>query len=191
MQKLSLDLDGITIWLIGKYFKKSKTMQKRKAKRKNEVVPEVKKIEVKIPKKKDVPQKIEQRKTTKAIQAYRRDVTKADMLKALSQSLGLVTPACEKLNISPRTHYRWLKEDASYAENVMDIEEKALDVAENQLHKNIIKGNVPSIIFYLKTKGKKRGYIERSEVEQIPPKDEPNVANFTDEQLREIVANEN
>ena len=35
-----------------------------------------------------------------------------------------------------------------------------------QLHKQIKKGNTTGTIFYLKTKGKKRGYIERTEVQQ-------------------------
>jgi hypothetical protein len=41
----------------------------------------------------------------------------------------------------------------------------ALDFAESQLHKQIQSGEVSSTIFYLKTKGKKRGYVERSEVD--------------------------
>ena len=40
----------------------------------------------------------------------------------------------------------------------------ALDFAESQLHKQIQNGEVSSTIFYLKTKGKKRGYIERQEI---------------------------
>ena len=37
-------------------------------------------------------------------------------------------------------------------------------MAESQLHKQILDNSVPATIFYLKTKGKKRGYIERQEI---------------------------
>ena len=36
-----------------------------------------------------------------------------------------------------------------------------LDFAESQLHKQIKDGNPSSTIFYLKTKGKNRGYYEK------------------------------
>ena len=38
-----------------------------------------------------------------------------------------------------------------------------------KLIQHINKGNVAALIFYLKTQGKGRGYIERSEVVNIPP----------------------
>ncbi|MDR3142731.1 MAG: hypothetical protein LBU37_13545, partial [Tannerellaceae bacterium] len=46
--------------------------------------------------------------------------------------------------------------------NIADI---AIDFAESNLHKRIKEGDTTSIIFYLKTKGKKRGYIEKSEID--------------------------
>ena len=40
-----------------------------------------------------------------------------------------------------------------------------MDFAESQLHQQIKDGSVAATIFYLKTKGKKRGYIEKSELD--------------------------
>ncbi len=62
-------------------------------------------------------------------------------------------------------HYKWLKEDAEYRRAVKDMENAALDFAESQLLKQIQKGNPLSTIFYLKCKGKKRGYIEQNNLE--------------------------
>ena len=85
---------------------------------------------------------------------------KKAIIQALGKSLGVVTTACASVGIDRSTFYRWLKEDEEFKEAVEDIEDIALDFAESNLHKEIKKGRVAAIIFYLKTKGKKRGYIE-------------------------------
>ena len=87
------------------------------------------------------------------------------MLKALEQSLGVVTVACKKADIPRSTYYKWLKEDEMFSMAVQEIENIALDFAESQLHKQIMDGNTTATIFLLKTKGKKRGYIERQEIQ--------------------------
>jgi len=91
------------------------------------------------------------------------DKRKQLMIQALEKSLGVVTPACKNVDISRDTHYRWLKEDDEYAKAVKDLDNVALDFAESQLHKQINEGNNSATIFYLKTKGKVRGYIEKQE----------------------------
>ncbi len=92
------------------------------------------------------------------------DTKKSDVLKALEISLGVVTSACRKANISRTTFYKWLGEDPDFARQVKDIEDVALDFVESQLFKQIKDNNVASTIFYLKTKGKNRGYMERQEI---------------------------
>ena len=93
-----------------------------------------------------------------------RHIKKGSKLKALESSLGVVTVACKKADIPRSTYYKWLKEDKDFALAVEDIENIALDFAESQLHSQIGDGNTSATIFYLKTKGKKRGYIERQEI---------------------------
>lgn len=93
------------------------------------------------------------------------DIQKRAMIEALEKSLGIVTTACKTVGISRETHYRWLREDEEYKEAVDGIADLALDFVESQLHKQIQKGEVTSTIFYLKTKGKKRGFIEKQEIE--------------------------
>lgn len=89
---------------------------------------------------------------------------KKAMLSALEKSLGVVTPACRAVGVDRATHYRWMETDLKYKEAVIDIENVALDFVESKLHKSIESGSDPAMIFYLKTKGKKRGYIEKTEV---------------------------
>jgi hypothetical protein len=90
---------------------------------------------------------------------------KRAMLDALEKSLGVVTAACKAVGIGRTTHYLWMQEDAEYKAAVEGLSDVALDFAESQLHKQIKDGNSTATIFFLKTKGKKRGYIERQEVE--------------------------
>lgn len=93
-----------------------------------------------------------------------RHIKKESMLKALENSLGIVTVACRNAEIPRSTFYKWLNEDEEFAEKVLDIENIALDFAESHLHTQIKDNNTSATIFYLKTKGKKRGYIERQEI---------------------------
>ncbi len=90
---------------------------------------------------------------------------KKAMLEALEKSLGIVTTACKSVGIDRGTHYKWMKSDEAYKTSVEGIDNIALDFAESQLHLQMKDGNTSATIFYLKTKGKRRGYIERQEIE--------------------------
>lgn len=93
-----------------------------------------------------------------------RHLKKESMLKALEQSLGVVNNACRKADIPRSTFYKWMKEDPEFEKEVQDVANIALDFAESQLYKQIADNSTAATIFYLKTKGKKRGYIERQEI---------------------------
>jgi hypothetical protein len=101
-----------------------------------------------------------------------RHIKKESILKALESSLGVVTVACKSADVPRSTYYKWLNEDEDFAKSVKDIENIALDFGESQLHKQIGDGNTSATIFFLKTKGKRRGYIERSELD-LSSGDEP------------------
>ena len=88
------------------------------------------------------------------------DSNKAKMLVALEQSLGVVTTACKKLNLSRAQHYTWMGRDPEYKVKAEAMSEVALDFAETCLYNQMKDGVPSSTIFYLKTKGKQRGYIE-------------------------------
>jgi len=88
---------------------------------------------------------------------------KKAILEALEKSLGVVTTACKAIGIGRTQFYQWLKDDPEFKRQVDDISNIAIDFAESQLHKQIQDGNTSATIFYLKTKGKNRGYVERQE----------------------------
>jgi len=98
---------------------------------------------------------------------------KKALLAALEKSLGVVTTACRAAGVNRDTHYRWLKEDPEYAEQVASLADMALDFGESQLHKLMRDGNPAAVIFFLKTKGKSRGYVEGSELKVYTPDTAP------------------
>tara|TARA_R100000781_G_C3975565_1_gene91711 strand:- start:43 stop:399 length:357 start_codon:yes stop_codon:yes gene_type:complete len=89
---------------------------------------------------------------------------KKAILEALEKSLGIVTTACKQAGVGRTTFYNYYNDDAQFRNKVDDIENITLDFAESQLHQQIQAGNTAATIFLLKTKGKKRGYVERQEI---------------------------
>lgn len=87
---------------------------------------------------------------------------KRRMLECLADSKGIVTVACKNASIERKTHYQWLKKDAKYLEAVTDIQNVAIDYVEGKLFECIDKLKEASIIFFLKTRGRERGYSEQS-----------------------------
>lgn len=85
------------------------------------------------------------------------------LLNAYDKSMGNVSSACRTVNVSRETFYRFKREDPLFSERVTEIDETNLDFAETVLLKNIREGKETSLIFFLKTKGRDRGYVERVE----------------------------
>jgi len=94
------------------------------------------------------------------------DTIKAKLLQELENSLGNITIACNNAGIKSRqTFYNYLKDDPDFKEQVDNIQEIAIDYTESQLFNLIKDQNPTAILFYLKTKGKHRGYVEKQEIE--------------------------
>jgi hypothetical protein len=109
------------------------------------------------------------------------DKLKKATIEALKKSLGRVTDACKVVDIARSTHYMWMENDPEYRRAVEETNEEAIDYVESKLFdlidgctREVVAGdevvtikdspNPTACIFYLKTKGKKRGYVERQEL---------------------------
>lgn len=92
---------------------------------------------------------------------------KKALIQAMEKSLGVVTTACKLAGLDRGTYYNYYNNDPEFKKQCDDIENIVLDFAESQLHKQIKGGNPTSTIFFLKTKGKKRGYFEKQVNENI------------------------
>ena len=94
-------------------------------------------------------------------QKQQKQHNKKALLDALEKSLGIVSTACSITKLNRATFYRYKKDDNVFSDAVDDIQNVSLDFVESQLLKQIKKGSTAATIFYLKTKGKKRGYTEQ------------------------------
>ena len=76
---------------------------------------------------------------------------------------GNLASTASALNIDRTTLWKMRKENPMLEERLKAIDEGLIDFAESKLLKAISEGNITGIIFFLKTKGKNRGYVERVE----------------------------
>ena len=98
-------------------------------------------------------------KTNRIVQQKKR------LLEALEKRYGVVTYACNDVGLARTTFYEYYKNDEDFKDAVDSIEGVAVDFAESKLLENIDKGDTTAMIFYLKTRGKKRGFVEKQEVD--------------------------
>jgi hypothetical protein len=95
-----------------------------------------------------------------------RDITKEAFIIAYKENFGNITISCESAGVSRASYNVWIKSDPEFAKKLAEIEpeEIMLDFGEHKLMERIAKGDTLATMFLLKTKGKRRGYIERQEV---------------------------
>ena len=114
------------------------------------------------------------------------NLKKEAMIQALEKSIGVVTTACKSVGISRDTHYRWMKEDEQYANQVQELSDVALDFAESSLHRQIQSGSTAATIFFLKCKGRNRGYIEKQDID-LNNTSGPDLSDLSTEELIAIL----
>ncbi len=108
---------------------------------------------------------------------------KKEFLEELARGYGIIATACEKAGVSRTTYYRWYNADREFKEKADEITETQVDFVESKLLSLISEGDTTAIIFYLKTKGKKRGYNEKAlqtQAQPQPPRALPDTRPETD-----------
>ena len=112
--------------------------------------------------------------TSKKVTKVTTSDKKEKFLKALKLNLGNISEGCKAINISRQTYYRWIDDDQDFESKCQNVSESLLDLAENRLLEKTNDYDTTSIIFFLKTKGRKRGYQEKQELELTKPISEIN-----------------
>ena len=96
----------------------------------------------------------------------KRETKKEAFLSILLNNEGNISKSCIKSSISRSSVYKWINEDDDFKDRVQQVGEELLDMVESELIQKIKEGHLTAIIFYLKTKGQARGYIEKQYVHQ-------------------------
>lgn len=99
-----------------------------------------------------------------------RDTKKEQFLESYERTFTNISNACKSIGISRQTFYDWRKSDKEFDTSCKHIEEGVKDFCEGMLLKNIREGGTSELIFFLKTKAKDRGYVERQEVAGVDDK---------------------
>jgi AcrR family transcriptional regulator len=105
---------------------------------------------------------------------------KAKFLLIFSRKKTNVAEACRAMGISRRTFYDWYNDDENFKAAVEEAREAIIDWAEGKLRTRINKGSDAAVIFFLKTQGKKRGYVEKQSVEHSGQVDSKLVVEVVD-----------
>jgi len=84
------------------------------------------------------------------------------LLTALRENRGLVSYACKAAGVSYWFYYDQMEKNPDFRREVEEIQSDQIDVAECVLAKHIEQGNLMATMFYLKTKGRNRGYGEQN-----------------------------
>lgn len=111
--------------------------------------------------------------------------SKRYFLYALKLCKGNITNAAKMINMSRRSHYIYCDEDPEYLERAGDIIEFVIDYVEDKLMGRINNNDTTAMIFWLKCKGKKRGWVDKLELDHTTKGESMNktLANMTDEEL--------
>ena len=115
----------------------------------------------------------------------KKDMRKKLMIQAMKNSLGNVTAACQEVGIGRDTYYQWYNQDPVFRKALEEISENCLDFYEGKLHELVDSLNPGAVMFALKCKGKKRGWVERQEIvntEQISS-DDIDLSKLSDSEL--------
>ena len=89
----------------------------------------------------------------------------SDIIDAVKQSEnGLPSEVADILECCDATVYNYRNKYPAIQEAFASKKERRKDFVEGELYKQIKRGNIAAIIFYLKTQAKDRGYVERQEV---------------------------
>ena len=99
------------------------------------------------------------------IDIYMRTFTSEEIIEALKATNGLISLAARRLGCTPETIYGRAKKVQAVQTIIDQAREELVDLAELSLRRKIVEGEGWAVMATLKTLGKKRGYVEKQELE--------------------------
>tara|TARA_R110000772_G_scaffold244763_1_gene358170 strand:- start:9 stop:386 length:378 start_codon:yes stop_codon:yes gene_type:complete len=119
---------------------------------------------------------------------HTKKAVKEALIEAMQKAMGVVTEACKIAKVGRTTFYKLYNNDPEFKRACDECQDIALDFAESQLYSQIKGGSTTATIFYLKTKGKHRGYVERQQIDIN--KGQPDLSHLTSDELVALLENE-
>jgi hypothetical protein len=89
---------------------------------------------------------------------------KNDVIGAIRQYRGNISAIARAFQVSRAAIYDYISNKPDLKQLIQDERESMIDDAESEIYKQFKKGNTAALIFFLKTQGKQRGYVERQEL---------------------------
>jgi hypothetical protein len=89
---------------------------------------------------------------------------KNDVVGAIRQYRGNISAIARAFQVSRQAIYDYISNKPDLKQLIQDEREAMIDDAESEIYKQLKKGNTAALIFFLKTQGKSRGYVERQEI---------------------------
>ena len=89
---------------------------------------------------------------------------KTEVQHAIIELDGNISAVARRFKVSRGAIYKFINEKyPDLMDCVLEARESIIDEVESQLYKEAKRGNTAAMIFFLKTQGKSRGYVERIE----------------------------
>jgi len=101
----------------------------------------------------------------------KRKITDGDIAWALRESKGFISVAAKKLGLTSSTISLRVRNSDVLSQIREEIDESLLDTAELRLSEAVDSSKPWAICFYLKCKGKKRGYLETNALPDDSPEE--------------------
>ena len=100
--------------------------------------------------------------------------------------VGLLSFVCRATGVTAKEYRKWMRDDPEFKESIEDLDGGVIDTVEAQLLTKIKGGDLRAITFYLRTKGKKRGYTTQVEQEKndLGVTDSENVMTINLEEMK-------
>jgi len=89
--------------------------------------------------------------------------TRKTVLTAIKGSGGVVSTIARKLGVDWHTAKAWIEKSKATERAYADEEETILDMADSKLYEAIKSGDLSAVKWIQSTKGKNRGYVQRTE----------------------------
>ena len=86
------------------------------------------------------------------------------LIEVINEMRGNVTAVAKRFGISRDTMWGYMRPRKRIRAALESARETMIDNAESMFYKKVLDGNMTALIFFLKTQGYKRGWVEHHEV---------------------------